>query len=199
MNYFISDLHFGHEHCLVFDNRPFGDIQTHDEFIISKWNETIEWDDSVYILGDLSMHNVTKTIEILGRLNGSKHLIIGNHDRKFMKNADFRSKFVETVDYKELHLDDGKIIVLSHYPIPCFNRHCYGSYHLYGHVHISFEWNMMEYMKTQMENLYKYPCNMFNVGAMLPYMRYRPRTLQEIIEGYSARYSGIHVKYKEED
>ena len=79
------------------------------------------------------------------------------------------------------------MIVLSHYPIPCFNRHYYGAYHLYGHVHTGFEWNMMEHMRRQMEELYDVPCNMFNVGAMISYMDYTPRTLEEIEKGYNAR------------
>ena len=77
--------------------------------------------------------------------------------------------------------DNGKHIVLCHYPIPCFKNHYYGWYHLYGHVHNSFEYNMMEHDKYLMETLYNYPCNMYNVGAMMPYIDYTPRTLDEII------------------
>ena len=71
--------------------------------------------------------------------------------------------------------------MLSHYPIPCFNKHYYGSYHLYGHVHNSFEWNMMERVKYEMTELYDKPCFMYNVGIMIDYMNYTPRTLDEII------------------
>lgn len=35
-----------------------------------------------------------------------------------------------------------------------------------------------------MESLYEKQCEMYNVGAMMPYMDYTPRTLDEIIEGY---------------
>ena len=50
MDYFISDLHFGHVNCLAFDNRPFNTIEEHDEYLIDKWNETVKSDDNVYIL-----------------------------------------------------------------------------------------------------------------------------------------------------
>ena len=60
-----------------------------------------------------------------------------------------------------------------------------GSFHLYGHVHNSFEWNMMEHDKYLMEELYTTPCQMFNVGAMMPWMDYTPRTLDEIIAANS--------------
>ena len=35
-----------------------------------------------------------------------------------------------------------------------------------------------------MEELYTRQCNMINVGAMMPYMDYTPRTLDEIERGY---------------
>ncbi len=41
----------------------------------------------------------------------------------------------------------------------------------------------MENIKLEMIYKYKVPCNMFNVGAMLDYMNYTPRTFEEIIGG----------------
>lgn len=181
MNYFISDLHFGHKNALSFDNRPFGTIEKHDEYIMNRWNETVGMDDDVYILGDFSWYNATRTLEIFNELNGFKHLIKGNHDSKLLRNRDIQKLFVEILDYKELCLSDGKTVVLCHYPIPCFNHHYYGHYHLYGHVHDSFEWKMMLNIKYQMEELYDKPCEMYNVGAMIPYINYTPKTLEEIL------------------
>ena len=181
MNYYISDLHFGHKNSLSFDNRPFTDIEIHDQAIINNWNNTVSIDDDVYILGDISWHNATKTIEIFKSLNGRKHLIKGNHDSKLLRNRELQSLFVEICDYKEIPLDNGRGIVLCHYPIPCFKNHYYGWIHLYGHVHNSFEYNMMESVKRQMEELYNIPCLMYNVGVMMPYMDYTPRMLEEIM------------------
>lgn len=183
MNYYISDLHFGHKNCLAFDNRQFKSIEEHDKTLITNWNNTVGIDDDVYLLGDISWYNATKTIEIFNQLNGVIHLIRGNHDAKLLKNRELQSRFIEIVDYKELTLSDGKGIVLCHYPIPCFKNHFYGWYHLYGHVHNSFEWNMMEQMKYLMTELYDKPCIMFNVGAMINYIGYTPRTLDEILKG----------------
>lgn len=182
-NYYIADLHFGHENCLALDNRPFKTIQDHDAFLIKQWNEKVNIDDDVYVIGDISWHNVTKTIDLLNNLNGNKHLVVGNHDKKFLKNRDFREQFVEVTNYKEIALDDREKngIVLCHYPIPCFNHHYYGWYHLYGHVHNSFEWKMMEHDKYLMSELYNVPCHMYNVGAMLSYMNYMPKTLDQIV------------------
>lgn len=192
MNYFISDLHFGHKNCLKFDNRPFNTIEEQDEELIKLWNETVGKNDDVYILGDISWYEGNKTFEIFSQLNGVKHWIKGNHDGKLLKHNKLRALFVEITDYKEVAIEDGKGIVLSHYPIPCFKNHFYGWYHLYGHVHSGFEWEVMEQTKTQLINTAKKPCNMYNVGLMVPYMDYRPRTLQEIIalEALYAREQG---------
>ena len=40
---------------------------------------------------------------------------------------------------------------------------------------------MMEHDKYLMEELYMKPCQMYNVGAMMPWMDYTPRTLDEIL------------------
>lgn len=183
MNYFISDLHFGHKNCLAFDNRPFNSIEEHDEYIINAWNQTVNNDDNVYILGDISWYKEAKTIEVFKKLNGKKHLIKGNHDDRLLKNEELRKLFVEIKDYKEVNIENGKSVVLSHYPIPCFKNHFYGWIMLYGHVHNSFEWNMMENVKRQMTELYDKKCEMYNVGAMMSYINYQPRTLEEIIKG----------------
>lgn len=180
--FFISDLHFGHKNCLAYDNRPFKTIEDNDKEIIKRWNDRVNIDDDVWILGDISWYSVTKTIEILKNLNGYKHLCIGNHDKTFLKNKDFRDCFVEITSYKEITLGE-KEVILCHYPIPCFNNHYYGSYHLYGHVHTGWEWNLMERVRYENVCLYDKPCNMYNVGCMVPYMNYTPHTLEEIING----------------
>lgn len=181
--YFIADTHFGHKNILSYDNRPFNTTEEQDQAIIDRWNEKVGLLDDIWILGDVSWYSVTKTIEILNSLNGDKKLCIGNHDSKLIKNKDFRNCFTEIVEYKEFNYGD-KNIILSHYPIPCFKNHYYGWCHLYGHVHNSFEWNMMEKTRREMIELYNMPCKMYNVGCMLPYMDFTPQTLFEIETKY---------------
>ena len=183
--YFISDLHFGHKNILTYDNRPFKTIEEHDNALVKNWNNTISNDDEVYILGDISWHNATKTIEIVKSLNGIKHLIVGNHDKNLIKNKEFNSLFAEITNYKELYLSNSKGIVLCHVPILFFNKHQSGWFHLYGHVPNSFEWNIIERIKYECETESVYnnkSCKMYNTGAMIPYMNYTPRTLNEILQ-----------------
>lgn len=183
--FFIADLHFGHKNILAFDNRPFPDVEAHDAELIRRWNSVVGIDDDVWILGDISWHNATKTIEIFKQLNGVKHLCKGNHDGKILRNRDIQNLFIEICDYKELQLDDGKGIVLCHYPIPCYRDHFDGWCHLYGHVHTGIEWNMMERDKHEMFQIHSYTeSKMYNVGCMVPYMEYRPKTLDQIENDY---------------
>ena len=89
--------------------------------------------------------------------------------------------FVEIVDYKEIQISNDCGIVLSHYPIPCFNNHYYGWYHFYGHVHDGFEEKIRRNVAYQMEHQYNKRCNMLNVGIMHKYMNFAPITLEEAI------------------
>lgn len=187
MNFFIADLHFGDGNILVLDRRPFCLIKDHDQYIINKWNNAVGKDDDVYVLGDISWHDPMETLKIFSKLNGHIHLIKGDHDLKTLKTPELCARFTEIVDYKELEIEKDKKIVLSHYPIPCFNGHRCGCIHFYGHVHNGIEWNFMESIKMLMNHTYQIPCEMYNVGAMLPYMDYTPRTMEEIVQGDKER------------
>lgn len=181
-NLYISDCHFGHKNVIAYDGRPFISIQDHDNYLITQWNKVVNDDDVVYILGDFIWKKESEWADILSKLKGKKVLIRGNHDpHKF--SAATKKYFEDIKDYKEIK-DNGRNVVLSHYPIPCFNKHYYGEYHLYGHVHTSFEYGMMLNQRRLMEELYDQPCNMYNVGAMVSYMSYTPQTLSEIIVGF---------------
>ena len=82
---YIADLHFGHKNILSYDNRPFTDIKEHDAEILEKWNSSVSEADDVFILGDVSWYSAAKTAGLVQQLNGTKHLIIGNHDRELLK------------------------------------------------------------------------------------------------------------------
>lgn len=182
--FYIADWHYDHKNVIHFDNRPFSSIEEMNKELIDRWNKVVSADDVVYILGDMFWCKVHEAIEVMDKLNGQKILIKGNHDRTH--DSKFKNKFVRVADY--LEIDDGdRKVVLCHYPITCFKNHFYGWYHLYGHVHNSFEHNMMEKNRDLVVNLYDRQCEMYNVGAMMPYMDYTPRTLDEIIEGYKFR------------
>lgn len=180
--FYIADWHYGHDNIIGFDNRPFLNVDEMNTELVNRWNSVVSSGDLVYILGDMFWCKSSEAIPVLDALNGQKFLVKGNHDR--CKDNQFIKRFVKIDDYIEVD-DNGRSVVLCHYPIPCFKNHFYGWYHLYGHVHSSFEYNMMEHVRYEMEALYEKQCNMYNVGVMMPWMNYTPRTLDEIIEGHN--------------
>ena len=80
MIYFTSDTHFGDPRVLRLDKRPFPDMAEHDEALMQNWNETIGPHDEVWHLGDFMSASADDCTGLLARLNGRKHLIVGNND-----------------------------------------------------------------------------------------------------------------------
>lgn len=180
-NFYIADTHFGHANVIRFDNRPYKNVKAMDQALINNWNNVVTNEDTVYILGDFCWDKEDRWIEILDQLKGKKVLIRGNHDLKKM-SSELRSKFQDVKDYKEIK-DNGTKVILSHYPIPFWNGQFRDTVHLYGHIHNTHQWNMMESWKKELQQLQDLPGRIYNVGCMMDYMAYTPRTLDEILKG----------------
>lgn len=148
--WFTSDLHFGHRRILNFVPNRIKEfnlnleeenvIETHDNLLIEKWNNTISKHDIVYILGDVSFVSSDDTKKILEKLNGKKHLIIGNHDSPCsgLSNYFVSTSQIKEVTFKKIHysfLDEDLHCILCHYPLIAWNRRMHGSVMLHGHTH----------------------------------------------------------------
>ena len=185
-NFYIADLHFGHANIMRHSKRPFTSVEEMDETLIKNWNKVVKPTDTVYILGDLCFKNGKNPEEYLTRLNGTKILILGNHDTQIRKNL-VRGKYpelVKVVPYLELtEVVDGesRLIVLSHYPMIEWNGYFRNSIHLYGHIHNNTENDTYTLMKNRK--------NAYNVGVDI--LDYTPRTLAEVIE-YNNKFFAEH-------
>ena len=84
MNFYISDLHFGHENAIKFDNRPFSSVEEMNEILVQRWNKVVHPEDTVYVLGDFFWKR-KDMLTYLPRLSGKIILICGNHDAKWLK------------------------------------------------------------------------------------------------------------------
>ena len=71
MNLYISDLHFGHKNVILFEHRPFSDVDTMDHCLIQRWNSRVSADDDVYIVGDFCYSIRTNTGLVLKTTQGS--------------------------------------------------------------------------------------------------------------------------------
>ena len=72
-------------------------------------------------------------------------------------------------------------MILSHYPILFYKNQHYGAVMLYGHVHNTREWELVEKWKKEQWAM-GIPSRLINVGCMMEYMRYTPRTLTELLD-----------------
>ena len=168
-----------------FDNRPFETVEEMDKALINNWNSVVSNADHVYHLGDFCWGKKDDWIKYLKLLNGNIHIIKGNHDLKDYP-PDVKKYIVEAVDYKEI-TDCGRHVIMCHYPIMCYkasyNPNCYM---LHGHTHTTIEQAFVDKWTKELRDSRKFnsdSCgNIFNVGCMIPYMEYRPKTLDEIIK-----------------
>ena len=130
--YFVSDTHFGDPRVLRIDKRPFASVREHDEALVGRWNETVAAGDTVWHLGDFALARTPDQVtSLLGRLNGTKHLIIGNNDPAATLQA---QAWASTSHYVEISID-GIDLVLCHYPFRTWNGMGRGRIDLHGHSH----------------------------------------------------------------
>ena len=196
MNYYISDLHLFHKNVTRagkdFDDRPFDDLEQMHNLIKEKWNSKVTNGDTVYILGDMAMRGTQEDlIAYVSTLRGHKILVRGNHDD--IRDLRYKQLFDEICDYKEIQdtLNGETVrLVLCHYPILMWRDQHRGSILLYGHVHNSIEEYYSKKCLREMNNEDFFDSragdNMlraYNVGCMMPYMDYEPKTLSEIARG----------------
>jgi calcineurin-like phosphoesterase family protein len=130
--YFTSDTHFGHARIIESCARPFASVAEMDEAMIARWNARVQTDDTVYHLGDFAFRADYPASHYIMRLNGSIHLIRGNHDGETLKQSAYR--FASVQDILEVRLG-AQWIILCHYPMREWHRAWDGAWHLFGHVH----------------------------------------------------------------
>ena len=109
MIYLISDLHLDHKNIMRYCDRPFSSVEEMNRTIIDNWNEVVEEDDFVYLVGDLAFgRRRSKMRYWLKKLNGNVILILGNHDKGYLDSIVHADKCV--LFYK------GKKFLLIHDP-----------------------------------------------------------------------------------
>ncbi len=156
--YFSSDFHIGHANVIVYDKRPFDDLSHMHRVLINNYNATVGVDDTCYFLGDMGLSKGDTLASVIGQLNGTKVLILGNHDKgaAAMKKAGF-----DVVLNSAAITVGGHLVTMSHCPLrgvfrektegmrgaalgdnwhgehkhQLFSLEDNGQYHLHGHIH----------------------------------------------------------------
>lgn len=129
--FLVSDTHFGHAGVCRFLRedgtklRPWDNPEDMDEFMVKAWNQRVRPNDKVYHLGDVVINK--RALKTLGRLNGDKVLIRGNHD--IFRDTEYREYFRELRAY---HVMNG--CILSHVPVHEASLGRFGV-NIHGHLH----------------------------------------------------------------
>lgn len=132
--WFTSDTHISHANVIKYSKRPFKNVTEMNGEIMNRWNEVVRPGDTVYHLGDVASEKDEDYLyNYICRLNGQKHLILGNHDRGILK-TNVKSLFASISTLKDIKVDD-QHIVLCHYAMRVWNKSHYGAWQLFGHSH----------------------------------------------------------------
>lgn len=133
--WFISDTHFQHKNILKW-GRNFSSTEEMDELMIENWNKVVKKGDKVYHLGDVFFGSKETFPKLWSRLNGSKRLIIGNHDDvKYLSSGGFFGKI------QLWRMWDGKPLLFTHVPVheDCIKERILdeGGVNVHGHTHMN--------------------------------------------------------------
>jgi calcineurin-like phosphoesterase family protein len=154
MNYFTSDYHFCHKNVLEMCQRPYTDIDSHDDDIIQRHNSVVADSDDIWDLGDIAYRcSAEDCFERIKRLNGKRHIIMGNHDKP-LRQAYKKGLFKSLINSGKLEIIGGEMAIndstlaiskminiegqqvfLSHYAYKTWPGAFRGTIMLYGHSH----------------------------------------------------------------
>lgn len=165
MNRYIADLHFDHANMIRHANRPYLNVDRMNEALLRIWNGHVAPADHVYVLGDL-FFKTNDPERILTKLNGTLHLIMGNHDHTWLKPR--HRTYFKSIQDIQIVKDGGTSVVLCHYPMAEWPGYFRDTAHLFGHIHNT---------KNKAYEIMQELPNAYNVGIdCIPY----PMTLSEI-------------------
>lgn len=158
VTFFTSDWHIGHANVIKYSQRPFRDVNHMREVLVNNFNATVPVNGVTYFLGDMGMCTSEELKSVVARLNGTKILIVGNHDKGV--EAMYKMGF-DAVMYGASLLVANKLVTMSHCPLlgvwredttnmnvvgpkTCwhgdhknqrFSTVDRGQFHLHGHIH----------------------------------------------------------------
>lgn len=179
---YYGDPHFGHANVIKHDGRPFNSVDEMDRILLEYYNDTVNKDDEVIIDGDLIYRSKKDPEWYLKQMTGKKHLVLGNHDG-IIKNNKRLYKYFEEVDTMLDINDNGRRVIICHFPIAEWNCFFRNAYHVYAHIHNNL--NDSFYFMAKYERA-------LNSGCMIN--GFVPVTLNELIVNNKIFKESVGVK-----
>ena len=174
MIYYIADTHLNDQKIFDKCKRPFNSLEEMNKTIIDNWNNRVNDDDIVYVLGDIIKDDDESAIELFRNLNGHKHLIVGNHDHILIDKIR-ESNIFESIKFIDVIIDNNQKICICHYPLMDWMEFNRNGLFVYGHIHNKTSNNGPAY--TQIKAYYSDKCA-YNCGVDV--IGFTPRTLEEL-------------------
>lgn len=189
--FFTSDWHVGHENSIKFDSRPFKDLSHMHRVLINNYNSCVPDNGLCYFLGDMGFGNKEVLKDVVSSLNGTKVLILGNHDGGI--NSMYGVGFDVVLHQAAFYLSK-ELITMTHCPLRGIRReYCeemkgykegdlwhgeskqtmysidpHTGFHLHGHIHSPNKGRSQKILGRQMD-----------VGVVAN--GYRPVSISEIL------------------
>lgn len=136
----IADLHLGHRNILEYEPcrrdilQELDTIHHMNSYLIHEWNSVVKDNDTVLLLGDVSLCGADRTIELVNQLKGHKILVRGNHDKS--RSIMFWKRLF--VDVYDCPLKIGEFIY-SHEPVSLsYLEENNANLNIHGHIHSKY-------------------------------------------------------------
>lgn len=132
--FFTADTHFGHANIIKHCGRPFASVEEMDAVLVANWNAVVSCSDDIWHLGDFAYKvDAERVAKLFRKLNGRKHLIIGNHDGRATLQLPWSS---EPKDRRAVRVPGEELpVICDHYAMRTWPKSHYGAVRLYGHSH----------------------------------------------------------------
>lgn len=179
-HFFVSDLHLGHKNSITFTRRdgtplrPFSDCDVMNEQLIANINSKVGHKDILFILGDATMPK--SAIVHLGRINGKKRLILGNHDHA--------PRYYEGIFESVRAYAEFDNCVLSHIPVHTSQLDHRWIRNIHGHLHSE---HVMTDPDTRDVRYYNVSIDAYECGTKDAFgyhsgMNFFPKSYDEIVQ-----------------
>jgi len=150
MIYFSSDSHAFHKNICRGTSEwgDTGEQRTRDfdtpeemtQNIVKTWNKYVQWDDTLYFLGDWSFGGFDNIKRFRDQISCQNiHFILGNHDHHIENNKENIRDLFSSVQHVKTITIEGQRIFMSHYSHQVWDKSHKGVIHLFGHSHDTLE------------------------------------------------------------
>jgi len=133
-----ADYHLG-ENRFDLMGRPFKSTEEHDNTIINNHNLLVDPDDMVIVVGDAVYQKSPESLHLIGKMNGIKILIRGNHDVVFTDE--------QLKQYFHTIIKDGGGMEMSIGGVDCWLTHYPSTgrpdrFNIVGHIHSAWKFQL---------------------------------------------------------